>query len=190
MENYIETVGNDIIELFTDGACSGNPGPGAWSCINYNRNTNTIYDAFVGYEDGYDGIHAETYRDTTNNRMEIKGLLYALKLATTKYKDNVCLIYCDSAYCVNMFNEWISTWASNDWTNSKKEIVKNFDLVKQLYEYKKIDFPNFQVLKVAGHTTHNIGNQLADAYAVSGKNGDGTKLAKIIKDNEITLAIE
>jgi ribonuclease HI len=101
----------------------------------------------------------------------------------------VCLIYSDSAYCVNMFNDWISTWASNGWTNSKKEIVKNYDLVKKLYEYKKIDFPNFQVLKIKGHAD-NIGNELADAYAVSAYTSDASKLAKILKENDITLAVE
>ena len=181
---------NKIIEFYCDGACSGNPGNGAWSCIGYDKENKIIYEAYIGYEDGYDGIHAETYKDTTNNRMEIKGLLHALKLATTKYKDKVCLIYCDSAYCVNMFNDWIHTWAGNGWTNSKKEIVKNFDLVKQLYEYSKIDFPNFQVIKTVGHQKENIGNELADAYAISAKTGDGSKLAKIIKENNITLRIE
>lgn len=47
----------------------------------------------------------ETYKDTTNNRMEIKGLLKALELSTSVYKNKVCLIYSDSAYCVNMFND-------------------------------------------------------------------------------------
>ena len=89
-----------------------------------------------------------------------------------------------------MFNDWINNWAKNGWTNSKKEIVKNFDLVKKLYEYKKIDFPNFQVLKIEGHNSSNIGNELADAYAVSEKDNNSTKLVKIIKENEITLSVE
>ena len=169
------------VELFCDGACSGNPGIGAWSCVNYDKATNTIWDAFMGKDD---------QEETTNNRMELRGLIKALELATTKYKDCFVTIYCDSAYAVNTFNEWISTWAGNNWTNSKKELVKNFDLIKQLYEYKKIDFPNFQVLKVYGHTENNIGNELADAYAVAHKSGNATKLAKIIKENKITLRIE
>ena len=157
------------VELFCDGACSGNPGIGAWSCINYDKTTNTIWDAFVGKDD---------QEETTNNRMELRGLIQALELATTKYKDCFVTIYCDSAYAVN------------NWTNSKKELVKNFDLIKQLYEYKKIDFPNFQVLKVYGHNEKNIGNEWADAYAVAHKSGIATKLAKIIRDNGITLNIE
>lgn len=94
-----------MINMFTDGACSGNPGNGACACIVYDEMRNAITDAITGYEDGYDGVHAETYKDTTNNRMEMKALLIALDLATNKYKNEQCCIACDSAYCVNMFNE-------------------------------------------------------------------------------------
>lgn len=122
--------------------------------------------------------------------MEIEALLMALKLATTKYKDKVCLIWSDSAYCVNMFNEWIINWARNNWTNSSKEVVKNFDLVQKLWQYKQIDFPNFQLAKISGHSGE-LGNELADAYAVAARfPHDASKLAKIIKENEITLEIE
>lgn len=164
------------------------PGKGAWSCVCYDDNENIIWDALMGYEDGYDGIHAETYVETTNNRMEIKGLTAACELATTKYKDYNVIIYCDSAYCVNMFNQWIENWAANNWIGSSKEQVKNLDLVKKLYQYKQIEFPNFTVEKVEGHQSI-IGNELADAYARSATYGDATKLAKILKENEITLAI-
>ena len=120
--------------------------------------------------------------------MEIKGLLIALELATNKYKNEECIINCDSAYCVNMFNEWISNWASNNWIGSNKEEVKNLDLVKELYQYKQIDFPNFIVQRVAGHQGI-IGNELADAYASMGISKNATKLLKIITDNDITLEI-
>lgn len=170
-----------IIRLYTDGACSGNPGIGAWSCIRYDADTNTIYDAFVGQEN-------PAYQ-TTNNRMELMGLLQALELATTKYIDYDVCIYSDSAYTVNTFNEWIYTWATNNWITSTKEPVKNLDLIKELYEYTKKDFPNYGVYKIAGHN-NEIGNELADAYAVAHKSGDASKLAKILKENNITLAIE
>ena len=170
------------ITLFTDGACSGNPGIGGWSCVNYDAAANTIWDAYTGKDD-YDKP------ETTNNRMELKGLLQALELATKKYKDCEVIIYCDSSYVVNTFNEWIHTWARNNWINSSKEQVKNLDLIKLLYEYTKIDFPNYAVYKIAGHN-NELGNELADAYAVAEKCGDATKLAKILKENDITLAIE
>jgi len=171
-----------IIKLYTDGACSGNPGIGGWSCVNYDAKNNTIWDAYTGQDDW-------DKPETTNNRMELKGLIQALKLATTKYKDCDVLIYCDSSYVVNTFNEWIRTWARNNWINSSKEQVKNLDLMKQIYDYAIVEFPNYGVYKVAGHN-NEIGNELADAYAVAAKNSDATKLAKILKENNITLAIE
>lgn len=164
--------------LYTDGACSGNPGIGGWSCLNYNAEDQTICDIFWGKDDL-----------TTNNRMEILGLLQALELAIDKYKDCDVTIYSDSAYVVNMFNDWITKWASNNWIGSSKQEVKNLDLVKQLYEYKKIEFPNFGVYKVKGHN-NELGNELADAIAIFAKIEDTTKLAKILKENNITLIKE
>lgn len=93
------------ITLFCDGACSGNPGIGGWSCINYDSAANTIWDAYTGGEETYIAEHLIQKKETTNNRMEIMGLLKALDLATNKYSDCYCIIYCDSAYCVNMFNK-------------------------------------------------------------------------------------
>ena len=171
-----------VIRLYTDGACSGNPGPGGWSCVNYDAAANTIWDAYTGKDD-YDKP------ETTNNRMELKGLLMALELATTKYKNCDVIIYSDSSYVVNTFNEWIYNWASNNWINSSKEEVKNLDLMKQIYEYAKKDFPNYGVYKIIGHN-NELGNELADAYAVMEKCGDASKLVKILKENNITLAIE
>jgi len=168
--------------LYVDGACSGNPGIGGWSCINYDAAANAIKDAYTGKDD-------PDRRETTNNRMELKALLMALKLATTKYKNCDVTIYSDSAYVVNTFNEWIFNWANNNWINSSKEEVKNLDLIKQLYEYVIKDFPNYGVYKVAGHN-NELGNELADAYAVAEKSGIATKLVKIIKENDITLEIE
>jgi len=178
-----------FITIYTDGACSGNPGNGAWSCIVYNNNTRTITDAFVGSENEYLEGHLYTRDNTTNNRMELMGLLKALELATTKYINNTCLIYCDSSYVVNIFNEWIYDWAANNWINSSKQEVKNLDLIKPLYEYAIKEFPNYRLYKITGHN-NIIGNELADAYATAHKSGNTEKLTKIIKENEITLVIE
>lgn len=177
------------IHIYTDGACSGNPGIGGWSCIRYEEDTNTIYDAFTGGEETYMNGHLIQKKETTNNRMELKGLLQALELATTKYKNDKVIIYSDSSYCVNTFNEWIKTWAANNWINSSKQEVKNLDLIKQLYKYTLINFPNFVVYKINGHYDI-LGNELADAYAIAEKNGNAKKLAKIIMENKITLEVE
>jgi len=171
-----------MINIFCDGACSGNPGIGGWSCVNYDAAANTIWDAYMGKDD-YDKP------ETTNNRMELKGLLKALELATTKYKDYEVCIYSDSSYVVNIFNEWIYNWAANNWINSSKQEIKNLDLIKPLYEYAIKEFPNYRLYKITGHN-NEIGNELADAYAVAEKSGNTSKLAKILKENNITLSIE
>ena len=101
-----------IIRLYTDGACNNNPGIGGWSCVRYDAETNTIYDAYTGGEETYMDGHLVQKKETTNNRMELKGLIRALELATTKYQDCDVLIYSDSSYVVNMFNTWIYSWAN------------------------------------------------------------------------------
>ena len=101
--------------------------------------------------------------NTTNNKMELTALLYALELTQTKYKNKQCVIKSDSAYCVNMFNTWIYNWNQNNWIRSKNQSIENLDLVKQIWEYCKIEWPNFIVEKVPGHCGL-IGNELADRF--------------------------
>lgn len=135
-----------------------------------------------------DGILLETAAEgcfnTTNNREEMKAVLRAFELTQTKYKDEECIIYSDSAYVVNMCNDWIYKWASNNWMNSKKKIVENLDLVKSLYKYLTIDFFTCQVevKKCAGHV-NILGNELADALAQSNFN----KFKKLILNNNIKV---
>ena len=107
--------------IYTDGACSGNPGPGGWgSILMYKENVKEISGAL---------------NNTTNNVMELTAVIEALKLL--KYKCNVKL-YSDSAYVVNAFNQkWIYGWIKNGWKNASKEPVKNKELWEQLYKSKR-----------------------------------------------------
>ncbi len=133
------------------------------------------------YKSGYriDFTHSEQEYDTTNNRMEMSALIYAIGLAITKYKNEKCIIYCDSAYCVNMCRDWIWTWSQNGWLNSQNKIVENIDLVYKLYTLlQENSFPNYQIKKILGHS-NNLGNDIADLLA---KNEEA-KLAKILKEN-------
>ena len=77
--------------------------------------------------------------NTTNNRMELVAILYALELTQTKYKQEKCVIKSDSAYCVNMFNDWIYNWQRNGWVRQKNQPIENLDLVKQIWEYCKLE---------------------------------------------------
>ena len=108
----------------------------------------------------------ETEENTTNNRQELKGLLWCLNHADNYYPDEKCIIYSDSAYVVNMFNDWIHSWASKNWKNSKKVTVENLDLVLEIWEYAKQEFYHCEVRKTEGHKDI-AGNELADALATT-----------------------
>ena len=101
--------------IYTDGACSGNPGPGGWGTI-------------LMYKDNKKEISGGL-KNTTNNVMELTAVIEGLKLL--KFPCNVHL-YSDSAYVVNAFNQnWIKNWVKNNWKTSDKKDVKNKELCKR-----------------------------------------------------------
>ena len=127
--------------IYTDGACSGNPGPGGWgSILMYKGNKKEISGG---------------KSNTTNNVMELTAVIEGLKLL--KFPCKVKL-YSDSAYVVNAFNQkWIYGWLKNGWKNSSKEPVKNKELWQQLYELTKIHKVEF--IKVKGHADNEYNNR-------------------------------
>ena len=129
------------VVIYTDGACSGNPGPGGWGAILlYNEHKKEISGAL---------------KNTTNNIMEITAVIEALKLL--KHECNV-KIYSDSAYVVNAFkNGWIYNWMKNGWKTSGKEPVKNKELWITLYEFTKLH--NIEFIKVKGHSDNEYNNR-------------------------------
>lgn len=129
------------VTIYTDGACSGNPGPGGWGTIlMYNENKKEI----SGGKD-----------NTTNNVMELTAVIEGLKLL--KFPCKVKL-YSDSAYVVNAFNQkWIYGWLKNGWKNASKEPVKNKELWQELYELTKIHEVEF--IKVKGHADNECNNR-------------------------------
>ena len=129
------------VTIYTDGACSGNPGPGGWGTIlMYNENKKEI----SGGKD-----------NTTNNVMELTAVIEGLKLL--KFPCKVKL-YSDSAYVVNAFNQkWIYGWLKNGWKNASKEPVKNKELWQELYELTKIH--EFEFIKVKGHADNEYNNR-------------------------------
>jgi ribonuclease HI len=152
--------------FYTDGACSGNPGKGGFGVVQLDKNI--IKHEYSKFSDL-----------TTNNREELKAILYVMKLAAAD-PGSEYLVYSDSAYAVNMINDWIWKWAKSDWCNSKNKEVENIDLVKEIYNYLNTDFFNFQIKKCSGHSGE-AGNELADALAT----GNHDKFNKIIKNNDI-----
>ena len=109
-----------IINIWTDGACSGNPGPGGWGAlIKYNNSTKEI---------------SGSEKNTTNNRMELLAPINALKEMNP---NSQITIYTDSQYVKLGITEWIKKWIINNWQTSKKEDVKNKDLWVELYNLNK-----------------------------------------------------
>lgn len=129
------------VVIYTDGACSGNPGPGG-------------YGAILMYEGNKKEISgSET--STTNNRMEMMAVVKALEIL--KYPCNVEL-YSDSSYVVDSIEKgWIYSWMKKNWIKSNKEKVKNIDLWKMIMDYMQIH--NIKFNKVKGHSDNEFNNR-------------------------------
>ena len=131
----------DKIIIYTDGACSGNPGPGGWGAI-------------LMYKDAKKEISGGC-KQTTNNIMEITAVIEALKCL--KVESDV-QVYSDSAYTVNAFNQgWIYNWMKNGWRTANKEPVKNKELWQELYALTKKHKVEF--IKVKGHADNEFNNR-------------------------------
>ena len=134
------------IEIFTDGACSGNPGKGGWGAILRHKQT----------EKELSGAENET----TNNRMELTAVIEALKALKT-----TCIItlYTDSRYVMDGINQWLPNWKKNNWkTSNKKSEVKNIDLWQQLDEL--VQQHEIKWIWVKGHAGHSE-NERVDKLA-------------------------
>ena len=144
-----------MIRIFTDGACSNNPGPGGWGAVFYK---DTKQEIISGHE-----------VETTNNRMELMAIVKALE----KIKEE-CLyhkefeIYSDSAYVVNAINYgWLSKWSLNNWVTTKGEEIKNQDLWKRylkLNGYLIHKGVSVRLIKIKGHN-NNAFNDHVDEIA-------------------------
>ena len=135
-----------MIEIFTDGACSGNPGPGGWGVLIIEN----------GDEQELFGGEPET----TNNRMEMQAVIEALKATT-----GPVILYTDSQYVKNGITDWIKGWKRNGWKTAAKKPVKNKDLwieIDDLADGRSIDWR-----WVKGHAGHE-GNERADELARRG----------------------
>lgn len=136
------------IEIYTDGACSGNPGKGGWGAL------------LISGENKKEISGAE--KETTNNRMELTAPIEALKLVKRPCKIK---LYSDSAYLVNAFvNGWIYNWQKNGWKTADKKDVKNRDLWEQIYKFTQIH--DIEWIKVKGHSDNEY-NNLCDKLAVA-----------------------
>lgn len=140
--------GGKVVEIFTDGACSGNPGPGGWGVILR-----------------WNGVDKELYGgepETTNNRMELMAAirgLEALKRPVT------ARLYTDSEYVKKGITEWINGWKARGWKTASKDPVKNADLWRLLDDARNRHTVTFHWVR--GHNGH-AENERADALARKG----------------------
>ncbi|ACB84755.1 ribonuclease HI [Natranaerobius thermophilus] len=134
------------VTIYTDGACSGNPGPGGWGAILlFNEHKKEL---------------SGSAENTTNQRMELYAAVQALK--ALKYPCNVELCS-DSAYLVNCFQQgWWKKWQRNNWLTKSKKKVDNQDLWRELIELN--DYHSIQWIKVKGHSDDELNNR-ADQLA-------------------------
>ena len=129
------------VSIYTDGACSGNPGPGGWGAV-------LIYRGQEKELSGY-------YSESTNNRMELTAALKALQALKVPCRVK---LYTDSAYLCNGFNSgWTMAWERNGWINSKKKPVENQDLWMALVNETKMH--NVEWIKVKGHADNAYNNR-------------------------------
>ena len=143
---------NKLLHIYTDGGCSGNPGPGGWAYI-------MVLKTFQG--DKIVSEHWGAEPDTTNNRMELTAVISALTaLQTIKERPSQVSLYTDSQYVQKGITEWIHNWKRNSWRTSDKKPVKNQDLWQTLDALTQKTTVNWVWVK--GHAGNKF-NELCDA---------------------------
>ncbi|MCL4439667.1 MAG: ribonuclease HI [Firmicutes bacterium] len=127
--------------IYTDGACSGNPGPGGWGAV-------LLFGPHIKEISGYEP-------DTTNNRME---LMAAIRALNTLKEPCSATLHSDSAYLINTFQQgWLTKWQLNGWKTSNKGPVENQDLWRELLELTAKH--SVKWVKVKGHSDNEYNNR-------------------------------
>ena len=135
----------DVVEIFTDGACRGNPGPGGWGVLlRYGEHEKSLYGGEV---------------ETTNNRMELMAAIKGLQAIKEPAK---IILTTDSKYVMTGITEWIINWKKRGWKTANKKPVKNVDLWQSLDA--EIQAHNIEWKWVKGHSGHRE-NEIADDLA-------------------------
>lgn len=139
------------VELYTDGACSGNPGPGGWGYILRHPASGSERQG-CGAEEG-----------TTNNRMELTAVIEGLSALTSP---SIVELYSDSQYVLKGLNEWLAQWKARGWKTAGKKPVKNRELWERLDELSTRHEVRFHWIR--GHAGHPE-NERADGLAVAAR---------------------
>ena len=141
-----------VVTIYTDGACSGNPGPGGWGAV-------LLFHEFRKEMSGFDP-------QTTNNRMELTAAIVALKALKEPCEVK---LYSDSAYLVHAFQQkWLDNWQKRNWVKSDKKPVENQDLWKELLQLTRIHQVTW--IKVKGHASNKENNRCDELATCAIKN--------------------
>jgi ribonuclease HI len=138
-----------VVELYTDGACRGNPGPGGWAYLVRHAGASEVREE-AGFE-----------ADTTNNRMELLAVIRGLESLAAPAEVH---LYSDSVYVVKGLGEWLDGWIAKNWRNSARKPVKNRDLWEKLDELRRTH--DLRTHWVKGHADHPE-NERCDFLATS-----------------------
>jgi ribonuclease HI len=155
-----------IQSIYTDGACTGNPGPGGWGLVVY-------------FDDGSIHEMGDSSSYTTNNKMEMQAAIAALEFFNTSGQTQPITLYTDSEYLINCVTKWITGWKNKGWKKSDGKPVQNQDLLETL------DKLNSKLIKwqhVRGHSG-NIGNERCDVIARSFASGQIPSLQQLSLGN-------
>lgn len=153
------------IRIFTDGACSGNPGPGGWGVVMLHKKGVLVF--------------GDNETQTTNNRMELIAALEGIKLSKNiGYKE--IDVHTDSSYVVNAINQgWVYKWYNNNWKTASNQPVKNTDLWKKMLGLVNNKNIKINFVKVKGHNGNTF-NEMADEEAVK-----QSRIAKEAKNGNV-----
>ena len=142
--------------FYTDGSCTNNGkanAKGGYGVVGVDEKGKVQF------------VRARNETGTTNNRQELKAILYVMLNYGVKCDEwgQPPIVYSDSAYCVNTLNEWMFNWAKNGWVKSDKKVPENLDLIQAYYEWYKQGY-RIDLRKIKGHAGHQW-NEMADDLA-------------------------
>ena len=161
--------------IYTDGSAHPNPGPGGFGVIVLDNDKNLLYTYSKQFEK----------EKVTNNQMELKAILYSflnygVNIGDNDFINDIPIVYSDSNYCVQTFNNWIFNWVNNNWMKSNNKEPENIELIKAYYDWYQKGY-RIDLRKVKGHSGE-IWNELADQLA-TGKISPKEVLSKYVTNN-------
>ena len=151
-----------MLEIYTDGSAHPNPGPGGFGVIVLDKDKNFGYNNYKVVE-----VYTKQFNKTTNNEQELKALLYVflnygVNINNREFTE-IPIVYSDSAYAINTFENWMFNWARNGWRKSDKKIPENLEIIQAYYDWYQKGY-RIDLRKIKGHSD-NYYNNLADLLA-------------------------